>query len=267
MEDFLVRALVAGLGVAVIAGPLGCFVVWRRMAYFGATLAHSALLGVALGLLLGVNPTLGIAGSAIAVALLVVLFERRRRLIAADTLLGLLAHASLAIGLVALSFLQGVRVDLMSYLFGDVLAVAPGDLAWIYGGGLLALGTLMVIWRPLLAITLHEEMARAEGVPVAAVQAAFMLTIAVVIAIAMKVVGILLIVSLLIIPAAAARRFARTPEQMAVLAALVGALAVAGGLFGSLAWDTPAGPSIVVAATVLFALSLALGAAFAKRAL
>ncbi len=263
-EDFFLRALAAGLGVALIAAPLGCFVVWRRMAYFGATLAHSALLGIALGILLGVDPTLGIAASSIAVALVVVAFERQR-LIGRDTLLGILAHSGLAIGLVALSFIEGARIDLMAYLFGDILAVAPRDLAWIGGGGLAVLATLAVIWRPLLAITLNEEMARAEGLRVVPVQLAFMLSLAVTIAIAMKVVGILLIVSLLIIPAAAARPFARTPEQMALGAAAVGALSATGGLAASLAWDTPAGPSIVVGATVLFAVGLAVGAVVRGR--
>ncbi len=258
-EGFFLRALLAGLGVALVAAPLGCFVVWRRMAYFGDTLAHGALLGIALGLVLGVNLMLGIAASSIAIALVVVLFERQR-LIGRDTLLGILAHSGLAIGLVALSFLEGVRVDLMAFLFGDVLAVSAEDLAWIYGGGALVLAALVLIWRPLLALTLHEEMARAEGVRVLAVQLAFMLTLAVTIAIAMKVVGILLIVSLLIIPAATARRFARTPEQMAAGATALGGVAVMGGLMASLTWDTPAGPSIVVVATVLFAVGLVVGA-------
>ena len=160
----------------------------------------------------------------------------------------------------ALSFIEGLRIDLMGYLFGDVLAVSARDIAWIAGGGTMVLATLALIWRPLLAITLHEELARAEGVRAVPVQLAFMLSLAVTIALAMKVVGILLIVSLLIIPAAAARCFARTPEQMALLAAAIGGLSVLAGLFGSLAWDTPSGPSIVVAATVLFALSLAAGA-------
>ncbi len=264
IDDFFVRACLAGIGVALVAAPLGCFVVWRRMAYFGATLAHSALLGIALGILLGVDPSLGIAASSIAVALVVVTFERQR-LIGRDTLLGILAHSGLAIGLVALSFIEGARIDLMAYLFGDILAVGARDLAWIAGGGAAVLATLALIWRPLLAITLHEEMARAEGVRVVPVQLAFMLSLAVTIAIAMKVVGILLIVSLLIIPAAAARPFARTPEQMALGAACVGALAAAGGLAASLAWDTPAGPSIVVVATALFALGLAVGAVVRGR--
>ncbi len=264
-EAFFLRALAAALGVAVVAAPLGCFVVWRRMAYFGATLAHSALLGIALGILLGVSPALGVAASAIAIALVVTLFERQR-LIGRDTLLGILAHGGLAAGLVALAFVEGPRVDLMAALFGDVLAVGDAELAWIGGGGLVVLAALAVLWRPLLAVTLNEELARAEGVAVVPVQLGFMLILAVTIAIAMKVVGILLIVSLLIIPAAAARPFARTPEQMALGAAAVGALSATGGLAASLTWDTPAGPSIVVVATVLFALGLALGLVLRGRA-
>jgi len=255
LPDFVLRALFAAVGVALVAAPLGCFVVWRRLSYFGATLAHSALLGIALGLLLGINVTLGIAASSIAVALIFVLFQRQH-LIASDTTLGILAHSGLALGLVALSFVQGLRVDLMAYLFGDVLAVTATEILWIYAGGAAVLAVLLAIWRPLLAVTLHEDLARAEGVPVAAVHLGFTLSLAVTIALAMKVVGVLLIVSLLIIPAATARRFSRTPEAMAVLAAGVGALSVAGGLAASLAWDTPAGPSIVTAATVLFAGSL-----------
>ncbi len=259
IDDFLIRAFAAGFGVVLLAGPLGCFIVWRRMAYFGDSLAHSALLGVALGLILGINPTLGIAVGSVTLAVLLLLLQRQRRL-ASDTLLGLMSHAGLALGLVALSFFETLRIDLLAYLFGDVLAVTTADLAWIYGGGLLALLVLAAIWRPLLAITVHDDLARAEGVAVLPVRLAFVLLIAVVIAIAMKIVGILLITSLLIIPAATARRFARTPEQMAALAVVAGTVAVAGGLGGSLILDTPSGPSVVVAAFALFLMSLAVGA-------
>ena len=257
LDDFLLRAFLGGVGVALVAGPLGCFIVWRRMAYFGASLAHSALLGVALGFLLGIDLTLGVAAAAILLALLLVLMERQRAL-PSDTLLGILAHAGLALGLVVLSFFETLRLDLMGYLFGDILAVSRGDLLSIYGGGALALGVLAAIWQPLLMATLHEELGRAEGLPVFQLRLALMLTIAIVIAIAMKIVGILLIISMLIIPAATARCFARTPEQMAVLAALSGILSVGLGLWSSLETDTPAGPSIVVAATTVFAVALAL---------
>jgi zinc transport system permease protein len=255
MDEFLIRALLAAIGVAVVAGPLGSFVVWRRMAYFGDTLSHSALLGVTLGFLLGADPTVGIIAVCTAVALLLALGERQR-VLASDTLLGILSHSALSLGLVSLAFLETLRVDLIGYLFGDVLAVTWEDVSVVYIGGAVVLGVLAWLWRPLLAITVHEDLARVEGVPVRRVQIAFMLIIAVTIAIAMKVVGILLITSLLIIPAAAARALSRTPEQMAVLASIAGVLAVFGGLAGSFHWDLPSGPSIVTSAAVLFGLSL-----------
>lgn len=259
LDDFVVRALIAGVGVALVAGPLGCFIVWRRMAFFGATMSHAALLGVSLAFLLNVNVTLGIVG-ACTVTALVLLSLTRLHVVPTDTLLGLLAHASLALGLVAISFQETVRIDLLSLLFGDILSVSRGDLAWILGGGAAALATLGAIWRPLLSATVHEELAQVEGVRVRLVQAAFVLVMAVVVAIAMKIVGLLLIISMLLIPPAVARRFAVTPEAMALLAAAVGVIAVFGGIEASLAWDTPAGPSIVTAATALFVLSLPLSA-------
>jgi len=259
LDDFVVRALIAGVGVALVAGPLGCFIVWRRMAFFGATMSHAALLGVSLAFLLNINVTLGIIGACTATAL-VLLSLTRLRVVPTDTLLGLLAHASLALGLVAISFQETVRIDLLSLLFGDILSVSRGDLAWILGGGAVALAALGAIWRPLLSATVHEELAQVEGVRVRLVQAAFVLVMAVVVAIAMKIVGLLLIISMLLIPPAVARRFAATPEAMALLAAAVGVIAVFGGIEASLAWDTPAGPSIVTAATGLFVLSLPLSA-------
>ena len=254
MPDFVVRAALAGLGVAAAAGPLGSFIVWRRMAYFGDTLSHSALLGIALGLLLGVDLNLAVVAVCVGLAVLLVVLQEQR-LLASDTLLGIMSHGALSLGLIAVSFLETVRVDLTAYLFGDILAVSGRDLAWIWGGALFALVLVVVLWRPLLAITLHEELARVDGTNVAAVRLAFMLLVAVVIAVAMKIVGVLLITSLLILPAATGRRFARTPEAMAGFAALAGAVAVLGGMAMSLRWDTPAGPSIVVAAGILFGLA------------
>jgi len=260
MDAFLINAVLGGAGVALVTGPIGCFVVWRRMAYFGDSLAHSALLGVAVGFLTGVDLNIGIVATCLALAALLVLLQRQKRL-ATDTALGILSHGALALGLVAISFLGTVRVDLLAYLFGDILAVSRSDLAWIWGGGLVALAGLVLLWRPLLALTVHEELAAAEGVPVVRLKLALMLLIALVVAIAMKVVGILLITSLLIIPAATARRFARSPESMAVSATIVGVAAVLIGLWGSLQFDTPSGPSIVVAAVALFVAAQIAGAA------
>jgi zinc transport system permease protein len=256
-DDFLLRALAGGIGVALVAGPFGSFVVWRRLAYFGDTLAHSALLGVALGFLLHINLTLGIIAVCQLLAILL-FFGQRQKQLASDTLLGIFSHGALSLGLVVLSFMEGIRVDLFAVLFGDILAIGLVDLSWIYGGGGLALAGLLWIWKPLLAITIHEDLARVEGVPVDRVNWAFLGLIALTVAVMMKVVGLLLVTSLLIIPAATARRFAWNPELMAILGSLIGCLAVVGGLYGSFTWDTPAGPSIVVAACGLFLLSFLL---------
>lgn len=254
MDDFMLRAIAAGIGVALVAAPLGVYVVWQRMAYFGDTLAHSALLGLALGFLLDINLNLAILVLALLIALLLLLLQNRHQL-ATDTLLGILAHSTLSIGLVVMAFQDNVRVDLLGYLFGDILAVSATDLWWVWGGGLLVLAVLALIWRPLLALTVHQELAQVEGVPVFYIRLVFLMMIAVVIAISMKIVGVLLITSMMIIPAAAARRFSVTPEQMALLAALAGILAVCLGLAASWYWDTPAGPSVVVSAALLFGFS------------
>lgn len=255
LDDFFTRALIAGAGVALIAGPLGCFIVWRRLAYFGDTLSHAALLGVALAFLFEVNITLAVFGVAICVSLALLLLQKRATL-SSDAILGLLSHSALAIGLVALAFMTWVRVDLMGFLFGDILAVTRTDIAIIWAGGAVVLLVLVLIWRSLFAATVNFELAQAEGMQPERANVIFMLLMAAVIAISMKIVGVLLITALLIIPTAAARRFASGPEQMAVLAAVIGIAGVFGGLFGSLEWDTPAGPSIVVAALGLFIISL-----------
>lgn len=256
LDDFFTRALVAGIGVALVTGPLGCFIVWRRLAYFGDTLSHAALLGVALAFLFEINITLAVFAVSAFVSIALLLLQRRASL-SADALLGLLAHSALALGLVVLAFMTWVRMDLMGFLFGDILAVSRTDIAIIWIGGTVVLTILAIIWRPLFAGTVNRELAEAEGMKPQRADIVFMLLMALVIAISMKIVGVLLITAMLIIPAATARRFATGPEQMAVLAALIGAAAVIGGLFGSLEWDTPSGPSIVVAALAFFVLALA----------
>jgi zinc transport system permease protein len=255
LDDFFTRAIVAGIGVALTAGPLGCFIVWRRMAYFGDTMAHSALLGIAIAFLFQINLMAGVFIVAALVSL-ALLFLQARGSLSTDALLGILSHSTLALGLVMVAFMSWVRVDLMAFLFGDILAVSRTDIAFVYGGGAVILALVILLWRPLLAATVNEELARAEGLRPERSRLIFMLLMALVIAIAMKIVGVLLITSLLIIPAATARRFAATPEQMAMMASFIGAVAVVGGLFGSLHFDTPSGPSIVVAALGLFLFSL-----------
>jgi zinc transport system permease protein len=259
MDDFLLRALLGGIGVALVAGPFGAFVVWRRLAYFGDTLAHSALLGVVIGFLLHVNLTLGVIAVCQLLALLLFLLQRHRNL-ASDTLLGILAHSALSLGLVLLALAETLRVDLLSYLFGDILAINAADLGWIYGGGGAALLALGLVWRPLLALTVHEDLAQVEGIDVPRINWCFMALMALAVALLMKVVGLLLVTAMFIIPAATARRFAATPEGMAGGAAGFGVVAVLGGLFASYYWNTPAGPSIVIVATLLFTVTFLLPA-------
>jgi zinc transport system permease protein len=254
MDDFFVRALAGGIGVAVAAGPVGCFIIWRRMVYFGAALAHSALLGVALGFLLGIDLSVGIFALCVFLAALFVLLERQH-LLPTDTLLGVLAHVALAAGLVVVAFLTSLRVDLMGYLFGDILAISKSDLVVILGLALITLAGMALLWRNLLSITVNEELAMVEGVPVAGVRLGFVLMVAGVVAIGMKIVGMLLILALIIIPAAAARRVSSTPERMALIAIVFGVLSVVIGLYASLYWDLPSGPLIVVTAALFFALT------------
>jgi len=250
LDDFLIRAFLAGTGLCLAAGPLGCFVVWRRMAYFGDAVSHAAILGIALSLAFSLAPIVGVL-----VVVLVVSFVIARlsgRLYAIDTLLGVAAHLSLALGLVAVSKLEGVRLDLHSYLFGDILAVSTGEIVIVWIGALLALGLLLWRWVPLLTSTLNPDLAVAKGFDVERERLLLMLSLALLIAVAIKLVGALLISAILIIPAAAARSFSRTPEQMAIISVLIGIASVGSGLMLSLYADTPSGPSIVVATGLFF---------------
>lgn len=255
MTESILLALLGGWGVAIAAGPMGSFVVWRRMAYFGDALSHSALLGVGLGLLLQMDLLIGILAVCVAAALILVFVESRWAL-SGDTVLGILAHSGLALGLVAVSFVDNAPEDLEHFLFGDVLNLEAIDLIWIYIAAAIVLGLVARFWRPLLNMTVHEAMARAEGVPVPAMRIGFMVLMALVVAVAMKIVGVLLITALLVIPSATARIVSRTPEAMAVFAAIIGCLAVALGITVSAMLGTPAGPSIVVAALMMFLISL-----------
>ncbi|MCC1493162.1 metal ABC transporter permease [Cognatishimia sp. F0-27] len=251
LDDFMTRATLAGIGVALAAAPLGCFVVWRRMAYFGDATAHAAMLGVALALALEISIFAGAIAVALVMATTVTILSGRGY--AMDTLLGVLAHASLAFGMVAVSFLSGVRIDLMAYLFGDILAVSRNDLLIIWGGAAVVVALIGWRWSSLLTSTLNEELAYASGLNPRREQLILTLCLAITVAVAIKVVGVLLIAALLIIPAAASRSLARTPESMAVFAAGIGAISAVAGLRAAYVFDTPAGPSIVCVAAFLFA--------------
>lgn len=256
LDDFFIRAVLAGLGLAVVAGPLGSFVVWRRMAYFGDSTAHAAILGVALALAFDLSIYAGTLTVAVAMACLVSALVARGQ--AMDTMLGVLSHSALAVGLVAISFVPSARSDLSSYLFGDILAVGRGDLALIWAGAGLVLAVLLWRWQRLVTSSLNEELAMAAGIDPRIERLILSLCLAVTVALAIRVVGSLLISAMLIVPAAAARTWARTPERMAAGAALIAGASVVLGLGSSLRMDTPAGASIVSAAAIFFVLSQAL---------
>jgi len=256
IDDFILRALIAGMLVVLVSGPMGCVVVWRRMAYFGDALAHSALLGTSLAIMFDIKPLFGVMLTGIALSYLLIRLQVKKDL-SSDAILGILSHGALAAGLVMLAIMQseGQRIDLMGYLFGDILSVSWRYLIWLGVIGALVLVITGWLWQSMLAVAVHEELARSEGVAVDRVRLIFMLLMAVVVAVAMKIVGIILITALLIIPAASARRFAKSPETMAVVAIVFGLFSVMGGVFASMQWDTPAGPSIVLASVVLFFVS------------
>ncbi len=256
LDDFMVRALLAGLGVALAAAPMGCFVVWRRMAYFGDATAHAAMLGVALSLALSQSVFAGALVAALTMALLVNGLSGRGH--AVDTLLGVLAHSALALGLVV-AFLSGQRIDLMAYLFGDILAVAKMDLLVIWGGAMLVLGLLIWRWQAMLTATLNPDLAYASRIDPKREQLILTVSLALVVAVAIKVVGVLLIAALLVIPAATARPFSSTPERMALGTLIVAVSSVLGGLWLASIYDTPTGPTIVCTAMALFIVSVALG--------
>jgi zinc transport system permease protein len=253
IDDFVINALLAGTALALVAGPLGCVVVWRRMAYFGDTLAHSALLGVALAVSAEVVPILGVVFIGILLAAMLFWLEHRREL-STDTLLGILSHSALALGLIVFSWIQAriPGIDLMAYLFGDILAVNRTEIIWMFAGAVFILSVFVWLWRAMIAISVNEDMARTDGINVSLVRFLFMLLLAIVIAAAIKVVGILLITALLIIPAASARGFSKTPVQMVILSTVFAVAAVVVGLGASMYQDLPAGPAIVVAAALGF---------------
>ena len=254
-DDFIFRAFVAGIGLALIAGPLGCFIVWRRLSYFGDTIAHSSLLGVVISYALNFNLILTVFIISCFIALSLLFLQKKTNL-PDDALLGLLSHSVLAIGLVLLGLLSFIRIDLMGLLFGVILSVNITDILFVWIGGSVVLILLIWIWRPLFAGTVNLELAKAEGLNPELANAIFTLLIAAVIAIAIKIVGILLITGLLIIPASASRNLSSTPIQMAILASLIGVISLVLGLFSSLTWNTSTGPAILSIAMGIFILTL-----------
>ena len=260
LDDFLIRAAIAAVGVAIAAAPLGCFVVWRRMAYVGDATVYAAILGVALAL--SVPVICGILLIAIGMAFTVSALGERGA--TTDRLLGVVAYSALAAGLVAASLLSPGKLDLMAYLFGDILVVSKADLALILGGACAVSFLLIWRWRALITTIVSLDLAYAAGYSPRKEQLVLTLALALVVAIAIKVVGALLVGAMLIIPVAAVRPLARGPEALVLLATSAAVVAALGGLQASLWFETPTGPSIVCTAALMFALPFALRSIFGR---
>ena len=254
-DDFFIRALIAGIGIALVTGPLGCFIIWRRLSFFGDTLSHSALLGVTIAFFFELNIAFSVFLISSAIALILLKLQKTTKL-PGDALLGLLAHSSLAVGLVVIGFLTTIRFDIMGLLFGDILAVTTEDITLVWIGGIIILGILYYIWKSIFSATVNYDLAAAEGMRPEISNFIFTLLLAAVIALSIKMIGALLITGLLLIPAAIARNLSNSPKQMIIIAILAGIASVVLGLFTSLELNTSSGPSIVVVSLALFILSL-----------
>ncbi|MDA9914293.1 metal ABC transporter permease [Alphaproteobacteria bacterium] len=251
------RALLAGIAVALISGLVGCFVVWRRMSYYGESIAHSSLLGVGLGILLGTGINFGVIIICLLFGILF-LWLQQSKILSTDTLLGVLAHLALSIGIIVIS-LNRIKIDIEAFLFGDILTVSSSDLWIMYLGVGITILLILINWSSLLLVTIDEDLARAEGINPIYINLLLTIVLTIVVAVSLQIIGLLLITAMLIIPAATSRRLANSPGQMALIATLVGVISVISGIFLSVELDAPSGPSIVVISAILFFLSYLFG--------
>jgi zinc transport system permease protein len=256
LDDFLLRALFAGLIMVVIAAPMGCLMVWQRLAFLSDTLGHAAVMGVGLGLMLQIEPLYGV----LAVALVIVFSLSRVSHFnnaLSETTLAIISHTGLAGGIILVGLLPAPTVNLEAILFGDLLATTRGDLLNLLLTTIVLLVLLLRYWRAFVAVSVSREIAQAEGIEVRRVQALMYVMIALLVAVMMKVMGVLLIAAMLVIPTSSARLFSRSPEQMVLISGLYGLAALGGGLTGSFQFDWQTGPAIVISATLLLLLTLA----------
>lgn len=261
-DPFILRAILAGIAVALISGLVGCFVVWRRMSYYGESIAHSSLLGVGLGILLGTGINFGIIVVCLIFGILF-LWLQQNKILSTDTLLGVLAHLALSIGIIVIS-INRIKIDIHAFLFGDILTVSSSDLWWMYLGVILVIFLIYLNWSSLLLVTIDEDLARAEGINPIYINLLLTSVLTIVVAVSLQIIGLLLITAMLIIPAATSRKLANSPKEMAFIATLIGIFSVITGVFLSVEIDAPSGPSIVIISASLFFLSFLLGL-FSKK--
>ena len=252
-DPFIIRGIIAGIAVALISGLVGCFVVWRRLSYYGESIAHSSLLGAGIGILIGIGINFGVVFICLLFGILFLWLQQSKAL-SSDTLLGVLAHFALAVGIIVISF-NKIKIDLHAFLFGDILTVSITDIWGMYIGVLIAITLILSNWSSLLLVTLDEDLAKSEGINPLYVNILLTTIMTIVVALSLQIIGLLLITAMLIIPAATARRLVNSPEGMAIVATLIGIFSVVFGIYLSVEMDLPSGPSIVVVSSILFFVS------------
>ena len=255
LDDFLVRSILAGLMMVSIAAPMGCLMVWQRLAFLSDTLGHAAVLGVGIGLLLEVNPMFGVLAVVILIVFSLSQVANFNNALS-ETTLAIISHTGLAGGLILLGALPSNSVSLEAILFGDLLATTRSDLLMILVTTLILLVLLIRHWRPFVALSVSREIAQAEGISVRKEQFLMYMMIALLVAVLMKVMGVLLIAAMLVIPTTSARLLSQNPEQMVWFSAAFGILSLAGGITGSFQFDWQTGPSIVLSATIFLVVTL-----------
>lgn len=256
MHEFIVKALLTGIGISIVSGPIGSLMVWQRMAYFGDTLAHATLLGVSIAMLLHINIYYGLIGTSCLIAVILTITNNKN--FTNDTTLSILSNLILAIGLIIATTIKNFRLDLLNYLYGDILSVTSSDLCWILGMVIIVIGSLLIYWEKLVLITINQQIAIAEGVAYNKIRWILIILISLIFAVSVRLVGVLLINSLLIIPCCLAKSLAKSPTQMAFLGSIYGCLAIILGILGSIQFDLPTGPAIVVSNVLLLLFNLSL---------
>jgi len=254
MDEFIIYAILAGIAVAISLCPLGCIILWRRLPYLGDAIAHSAIFGIVLGLLFGINITLSIVLTSITFSLLLTMLRRK---LEHNITVVIFSYSFLALGLFLLPFVvSNAQIDIFSYLFGDILLVDDHEIYITTACAILVLIWIYFRWKKLLLMAINEDLAVVEGINPYRLDLEFMLITACVIGISIKIIGVLLMAAIIIIPAAAARNISRTPVQMLLFSVMFGILSILIGIGGSYWFDSPSGPSIVLASTLLFLTSL-----------
>jgi zinc transport system permease protein len=256
---FMRWALAAGVIAAMTCGLIGPFVRVRRLAFLAGAVAHSALAGLGAAQYFGVAPSVGAVPAAIVSALLIGWLQDRSGPESGgheDALIGAVWAVGMAIGILFIVRTPGYNVQLMSYLFGSILTAGPERVLFMLGGLVAVASVLLALWRPMVAVALDPDFARLRGLPVQWLDRLMLVLVAVAVVLLIQVVGLILVLALLTLPAAVAAHWSHSMLAMVIGATASGLLAVGVGMAGAVAFDLPAGPMIILAAAIVFGLSL-----------